>query len=143
MNESIIKCPICGDPYVVYSHYCGDQSACGDCRTKARSKEISITTDRTWPISLPKPFILDYKGYPGESELSKEVRKRQIKDELWRKYVVDHPNEGWPKEPDPPTMMNCCNSQCFQSAMDRHVTKSKEVVSNIPHHLRTIKSIYE
>lgn len=34
--EQTVKCPICGDPYVFYSHYAGDQSACGKCRAKAR-----------------------------------------------------------------------------------------------------------
>jgi len=34
--EQTIKCPICGLPYVVYSHYAGDQSACWSCRREAR-----------------------------------------------------------------------------------------------------------
>lgn len=38
MNEQTIKCPICNDPYVIYSMMCGDQSACPDCREKARQK---------------------------------------------------------------------------------------------------------
>lgn len=36
MPEQTIKCRICGEPYVVYSHYAGDQSACPACRAKAR-----------------------------------------------------------------------------------------------------------
>lgn len=36
--EQTLKCPICGEPYVAYSHYAGDQSACGKCRQKARGK---------------------------------------------------------------------------------------------------------
>lgn len=34
--ESIIKCPICGSPYVFYPFYAGDQSACPECRNKAK-----------------------------------------------------------------------------------------------------------
>lgn len=34
--ERTIKCPICGNPYVHQSHYCGDQSACPRCRSRAR-----------------------------------------------------------------------------------------------------------
>lgn len=37
--ETTIKCPICGRPYVVYSHYAGDQSACPACRAEARKGE--------------------------------------------------------------------------------------------------------
>jgi ribosomal protein S27E len=45
MPEQTVKCPICGEPYVFYSHYAGDQSACPACRTKARGR---ITpTDKT------------------------------------------------------------------------------------------------
>lgn len=25
------NCPVCGKPYVLYSHYCGDQSKCREC----------------------------------------------------------------------------------------------------------------
>lgn len=30
-----VRCPICGRPYKVYSHYAGDQSACPICREEA------------------------------------------------------------------------------------------------------------
>jgi len=36
--EQTVKCPICGDPYKVYSHTVADQSACPDCVRKAESK---------------------------------------------------------------------------------------------------------
>jgi transposase-like protein len=36
--EQTIKCPICGEPYKVYSHMAGDQSACPDCQRKANEK---------------------------------------------------------------------------------------------------------
>ena len=36
MTEQTLRCPICGEPYTVYSHYAGDQSACPTCRAKAR-----------------------------------------------------------------------------------------------------------
>jgi endogenous inhibitor of DNA gyrase (YacG/DUF329 family) len=40
MDEgTTIRCPICGEPYVFYSYYAGDQSACPECRRKAREKE--------------------------------------------------------------------------------------------------------
>ena len=35
MSEQTIKCPICGNPYKVYSHYAADQSACRTCINKA------------------------------------------------------------------------------------------------------------
>jgi endogenous inhibitor of DNA gyrase (YacG/DUF329 family) len=31
-----IKCPICGEPYIIYMFYSGDQSACPECRAKAK-----------------------------------------------------------------------------------------------------------
>lgn len=35
MMESTVKCPICGKPYKTYPMYCGDQSACPECRAAA------------------------------------------------------------------------------------------------------------
>lgn len=35
-GEKTVKCPICGEPYVFYPFYVGDQSACPKCRAKAR-----------------------------------------------------------------------------------------------------------
>lgn len=35
MDEMTAKCPMCGKPYVVYSHYAGDQSVCSDCRDQS------------------------------------------------------------------------------------------------------------
>lgn len=40
MTEQTVKCPVCGDPYVVYSHFAGDQSACGKCKSKARGGSL-------------------------------------------------------------------------------------------------------
>lgn len=37
-TEQTVKCPICNQPYKVYAHYSGDQSACQDCQTKANVK---------------------------------------------------------------------------------------------------------
>ncbi len=34
--EQTVKCPICGEPYVFYAFYAGDQSACPSCRQRAR-----------------------------------------------------------------------------------------------------------
>lgn len=36
--DQTAKCPICGEPYVVFAMYVGDQSACPDCRRKALEK---------------------------------------------------------------------------------------------------------
>lgn len=36
MTERTVACPICGDPYVIYDMYAGDQSACPMCRAEAR-----------------------------------------------------------------------------------------------------------
>jgi len=45
--EQTIKCPICGEPYKVYSHTVNDQSACPKCVTKAKHN--------TWtPIGIPQ-----------------------------------------------------------------------------------------
>ena len=42
-DEKTIKCPICGKPYVVVQYYEGDQSACPECRARARK-----TTSTEW-----------------------------------------------------------------------------------------------
>jgi len=39
LTERTLKCPICGNPYVVYAYYVGDQSACDECKSKARAGE--------------------------------------------------------------------------------------------------------
>ncbi len=36
--EQTVKCPICGEPYKIYSHTTADQSACPDCVAKAERK---------------------------------------------------------------------------------------------------------
>lgn len=36
MPEQIVKCRVCGEPYVFFSHYAGDESACPECHAKAR-----------------------------------------------------------------------------------------------------------
>ena len=36
MNNKTIKCPICGKPYVIFTFYANDQSACPECREEAR-----------------------------------------------------------------------------------------------------------
>lgn len=35
IGEKTVKCPICGEPYKVYPHYAGDQSACRRCQDRA------------------------------------------------------------------------------------------------------------
>ena len=35
LPSKTVKCPICGDPYVVMPYYTGDQSACPKCRAEA------------------------------------------------------------------------------------------------------------
>lgn len=45
MSEQTLKCPICGEPYVFYMFSSGDQSACPDCRAKARNNNYyNLTT---------------------------------------------------------------------------------------------------
>lgn len=46
MSEQTVKCPICETPYVVYMFYSGDQSACQECRNKARPKFKYSTNTR-------------------------------------------------------------------------------------------------
>lgn len=46
MSEQTVKCPICGKPYVIYSMYAGDQSACQECRDNARPKFTYSTNTR-------------------------------------------------------------------------------------------------
>ena len=38
MFEKTVECPICGQPYVMYPMYVGDQSACHKCRARARKR---------------------------------------------------------------------------------------------------------
>lgn len=52
MSEETVKCRICGEPYVVYDFYSGDQSACPECRAKARRLERLKGSDT--PIFLRK-----------------------------------------------------------------------------------------
>jgi hypothetical protein len=51
--EKTIKCPICGEPYVFYAFYAGDQSACPDCRNKARTPRKKIIKDWQEIYNLP------------------------------------------------------------------------------------------
>jgi len=43
-SERTAKCPVCGEPYKVYSHMAGDQSACPQCREKAAWKQRDAHT---------------------------------------------------------------------------------------------------
>ena len=36
--ERTVKCPICSEPYKIYSYTTADQSACSDCIRKAEKK---------------------------------------------------------------------------------------------------------
>lgn len=40
MTEQTLKCPCCGEPYVFYAFFAGDQSACPACRAKARGGSL-------------------------------------------------------------------------------------------------------
>jgi len=42
-SEQTVKCPICGEPYVVMAFYVGDQSACPSCVGKARRNDTKWT----------------------------------------------------------------------------------------------------
>lgn len=62
MTEQTIKCGICGKPYVVYAFYAGDQSACGECRTKAGSSGIGGETIKCPICGKPYTFHSHYVG---------------------------------------------------------------------------------
>lgn len=34
-DGKVVKCPICGGPYRIYSYYAGDQSTCPKCQKEA------------------------------------------------------------------------------------------------------------
>ncbi|MFA5048940.1 MAG: hypothetical protein WC516_08005 [Patescibacteria group bacterium] len=36
MEGKTVKCPICGNPYIIMPYYAGDQSACPKCRKEAK-----------------------------------------------------------------------------------------------------------
>ena len=42
--DKTIKCPICGEPYIFYAFYAGDQTACPKCRQKAKEN----TSQKNW-----------------------------------------------------------------------------------------------
>lgn len=44
-EERTVKCPICGEPYVFYPFFAGDQSACRSCREKARRDQWEPAPD--------------------------------------------------------------------------------------------------
>lgn len=54
MSEYTEKCRICGELYIIYSFYAGDQSACPECRAKARRMERLNGIDSYEPIFLRK-----------------------------------------------------------------------------------------
>lgn len=45
-NEVTTKCLICGDPYKIWIHYAGDQSACPKCQSKAKQNDSKRYIDR-------------------------------------------------------------------------------------------------
>lgn len=77
--EQTIKCPICGEPYVAYGHYAGDQSACSDCRMKASRNRGQWKTDQSfedfqigYPINRKKRItnsVIDNYYSPSVTEI--------------------------------------------------------------------------
>lgn len=57
--EKTIACPICGEPYVFYPFFAGDQSACPDCRGKARSggKTTDTIPDQYFPSKSDGTYV--------------------------------------------------------------------------------------
>ncbi len=43
MDETTVKCKICGKPYKVYAFFVGDQSACPDCIREANRNSTKYT----------------------------------------------------------------------------------------------------
>lgn len=57
--EQTIQCPICKQPYKVYSHYAGDQTACPSCRRKADRNSGGRIEDFR---DMPRESQQDYFG---------------------------------------------------------------------------------
>lgn len=55
MLDRTMRCPICGMPYVFYSFYAGDQSACRRCKTLARQDESELRPPWFEPPSPSTP----------------------------------------------------------------------------------------
>ena len=58
--EQTVKCPICGKPFVVYNMYCGDQSACPECRVAARQ---AVKRESTWEEIQRRNNYFGRRGY--------------------------------------------------------------------------------
>jgi len=46
-DGKVIKCPICGKPYRIYSYYAHDQSVCPKCRIEA-DKNMGLNKWDKW-----------------------------------------------------------------------------------------------
>lgn len=67
MTERTVKCSICGKPYVVYSYYDGDQSACGSCRpagTSGSGRTVKCSICGT-PYTVYSHYVGDQSACPG------------------------------------------------------------------------------
>ncbi len=58
--ESTVKCPVCGEPYVFYSHYAGDQLVCPDCVGK--TGDPNGQTSKCPICGKPYKFYSHYAG---------------------------------------------------------------------------------
>lgn len=76
MDKQIVRCPICGDPYVFMGYYVGDQSACGSCRNKAGGTDGET-------IACPvcnKPYKF-YPHYARDQSVCGDCRMKAYKSE--------------------------------------------------------------
>ena len=56
MTTQTVKCPICGEPYKVYTHTTADQTACGNCVKKAEEKEGNKIVAPQWIIDHNREY---------------------------------------------------------------------------------------
>jgi hypothetical protein len=82
-SGQVVKCPICGRPYRIYSHYAGDQSACSGCRAMADRAVMRPDTDEEG--QRRERFF----GMTMEKKLAANLTAKQL-EELRRMLRVHH-----------------------------------------------------
>lgn len=97
MDQQTISCPICGEPYVFYVYYAGDQSACPECRAKARKKNNATTSkDYKWKGEMKSMNDMSMKEL---LETERKINNRFFEEaNFLRKKTVDPPE--WARELD-------------------------------------------
>ncbi len=72
MSEQTVKCNSCGNPYVIYAMYVGDQSVCGSCRTETK---LPIGTQTAMCGICGKSYIT-YSYYAGDQSACPGCREK-------------------------------------------------------------------